>query len=118
MSQYRKGRRFEYYIKQLYKSNGWVVIRCAASKPVDLIAFKQGLVHIIECKTKMPTKRDRERLRELSKKIGWPIILCYKKGQQVIGEIVEECGLSGLGIYAELDTSFFGGKHEWIQFLY
>jgi len=118
MSRYRKGRRFEYYIKQLYENNGWVVIRCAGSKPVDLIAFKHGLVHIIECKTETPTNRDREHLRGLSKQIGRPIILCYKKGKQVIGEIVEERGLSGLGIYAESDTSFFGGKHEWIQFLY
>ena len=55
---YKKGRRREQYVEKIYKKYGWVTIRAAASgrgtkdpKP-DLAAFKDGVLHIIEVKSK------------------------------------------------------------------
>lgn len=47
---YRKGRRLEYRVRDLLKAKGWVVIRAAASRPVDLVGMKAGRVVLIECK--------------------------------------------------------------------
>lgn len=51
MQRYAKGRRWEYEVKHRLEKAGWIVFRCAGSKPVDLIAIKERrLPHIMECK--------------------------------------------------------------------
>lgn len=49
---YVKGRRFEYRVRDFLRSHGWVVIRSAGSKVIDLVAMKNGNVLLIECKTR------------------------------------------------------------------
>jgi len=105
MSAYHKGRRFEYLIRKLYEADGWTVIRCAASKPIDLIAFKQGKVQPIECKIDWKhDKQEIERLRELSDKIGFPILLIYKKQNNLIAQLIDGKGLK-LGYVAFADRA-------------
>lgn len=51
MNRYAKGRRWEYEVKQRLEHHGWIVFRCAGSKPVDLVAFH--VIHlplVVECK--------------------------------------------------------------------
>ena len=46
---YRKGRRLEYVVRDMFRRRGWFVVRAAASKPVDLACLKGGVV-LVECK--------------------------------------------------------------------
>ena len=62
MSNYGKGRRFEYEVAQLFEANGFIVTRAASSKgPWDLVAVKETpqnekkvylLVVFAQCKVK------------------------------------------------------------------
>jgi Holliday junction resolvase len=47
---YRKGRRLEYVVRDMFRRRGWFVVRAAASKPVDLVCLKNGEVVLVECK--------------------------------------------------------------------
>jgi Holliday junction resolvase len=49
------GRHREQYLKLKFKKQGWFTVRCAGSKPVDLILIRKGddgypIVRIIESK--------------------------------------------------------------------
>jgi Holliday junction resolvase len=80
---YRKGRRLEYRVRDYLRRNGWAVFRCAASKPVDLIALKEGAKPmLIECKygSSHPTKKEKSSLVELARKAGaYPVIAHAEK---------------------------------------
>ena len=43
---------FEYKIRQILNEDGFLVIKCARSKPFDLIAIKRGVTYLIEIKGK------------------------------------------------------------------
>jgi Holliday junction resolvase len=47
---YRKGRRLEYVVRDMFRRRGWFVVRAAASKPVDLVCLKGGDIVFVECK--------------------------------------------------------------------
>jgi Holliday junction resolvase len=47
---YRKGRRLEYVVRDMFRRRGWFVVRAAASKPVDLVCLKGGDIVLVECK--------------------------------------------------------------------
>jgi Holliday junction resolvase len=47
---YRKGRRLEYVVRDMFRRRGWFVVRAAASKPVDLVCIKNGEIALVECK--------------------------------------------------------------------
>jgi Holliday junction resolvase len=47
---YRKGRRLEYVVRDMFRKKGWFVVRAAASKPVDLVCLKNGEIALVECK--------------------------------------------------------------------
>jgi Holliday junction resolvase len=46
---YRKGRRLEYVVRDVFRKRGWFVVRAAASKPVDLVCLKGGDIVLVEC---------------------------------------------------------------------
>ena len=50
-SNYVRGRNFEYYAKKVLEKKGYKVIRVAGSKPIDLIAFGDDGVFVVECKS-------------------------------------------------------------------
>ena len=52
-----KGRRFEYKIRNIFLDQGYVVGRCAASKPWDLTVATRRACYAIECKTSKPNLR-------------------------------------------------------------
>jgi len=47
---YRKGRRLEYVVRDMFRRRGWLVIRAAGSKPVDLVCLKGKKAVLVECK--------------------------------------------------------------------
>jgi len=49
-AEYYRGYRFERQVRDLLKGQGFLVVRGAASKPVDLVAFRDGYVVVVECK--------------------------------------------------------------------
>lgn len=92
---YLKGRRFEYRVKEYLEKEGYVVFRCAGSKPLDLIAFKKPgmFTHtqwecsllFVECKAagaRLP-KEQRYELIELAAKCGARLILATTRGRYI-----------------------------------
>jgi hypothetical protein len=73
MSNYRRGRRLEYKIKRMLEDRGWTVFRCASSKPLDLVAFKNGFVTLIECKTGEVTSEAFEKAQKYANLTGHPV---------------------------------------------
>jgi Holliday junction resolvase len=47
---YRRGRRLEYVVRDMFKRRGCFVVRAATSKPVDLVCLRGGEVVLVECK--------------------------------------------------------------------
>ena len=91
MKTYAKGRRLEYKVKKMLEDDGWFVVRCAGSKPVDLIAVGKGQILIVECKAKKVTRQDRKKLDEILKRIdGMPI--------PVTGRIYWKTGWGKIGV--------------------
>src|SRR2546428_2467088 len=50
MSNYIMGRRLEYRIRDIFRREGYLVIRAASSKPIDLVCIKNGKTVLVECK--------------------------------------------------------------------
>lgn len=51
MTNYERGRSFEYYLKKKLEEEGFLVIRSAGSKGIfDLVAIKGDEVYLIQCK--------------------------------------------------------------------
>jgi Holliday junction resolvase len=86
---YAKGRAFEYQVKKLLENQGYIVFRCASSKPLDLVAFKMGKVLVCECKTGFVSEKDKEKLGEWSVKLGFPMALFTKDNGNVQVEVFE-----------------------------
>ena len=85
MSNYETGRRLEYRIRDLFRNQGFLVIRAAQSKPIDLVCIRDGKTVLIECKaggSYMGPERRKE-LLGLSQQAGAPIILAKRRKRQV-----------------------------------
>ncbi|MHC4750696.1 MAG: hypothetical protein ACYTFW_12570 [Planctomycetota bacterium] len=64
-----KGRRFEYAVKRVLLNSGYVVVRCAASKPWDLVAANNRVVYAVECKSgQMSVQQARNEYNNLKEK--------------------------------------------------
>jgi Holliday junction resolvase len=85
LTNYEKGRRFEYRVRDLFRNYGFVVIRAAQSKPIDLVCLKNGNSILIECKTKKSslTKLQKEELLSLAKIASTTPILAYRDKREV-----------------------------------
>jgi Holliday junction resolvase len=66
MTNYIKGRNFEYWVKKYYETKGYLVIRAAGShSPIDLVAIGKNSqdMYFIQCKTaKKASTTDKIRL--------------------------------------------------------
>ncbi len=81
MSNYEAGRRLEYRIRDLFRRQGFLVIRAAQSKPIDLVCIRDGKSVLIECKAGgsfLGPDRKKE-LLGLSEQAGAPIILARRR---------------------------------------
>ena len=79
---YRKGRDRENYLKRKFRKEGYLVLRCAGSRPVDLVLLKKGkcecgreivVVRLIESKkgkSKYVRPSQREKFRKIEEMTG------------------------------------------------
>jgi Holliday junction resolvase len=69
VTQYDRGRRFEWRTRDLLRDDGYEVVRGAGSKGIDLIAMKPGQLLLVGCKlTGVCAPAEWDRLVELA---GW-----------------------------------------------
>ncbi len=85
MSNYEAGRRLEYRVRDIFRKQGFLVIRAAQSKPIDLVCMKEGRSILIECKAgRSFLGRDRkEELLALSEQAGAVIVLARRRKRVV-----------------------------------
>ena len=81
MSNYEVGRRLEYRIRDLFRRNGYFVIRAAQSKPIDLVCLRNGRSVLVECKagSSFLGKERRRELLDLAKQAGAAVIIAKRK---------------------------------------
>jgi len=80
---YRRGRRFEWEVRRLLEERGFLVIRAARSRPIDLVALRGGEAYLIECKYSSRMRRGAgERLVELAERAGARPILASRRRYQ------------------------------------
>src|SRR2546425_7371583 len=85
LSNYEVGRRLEYRIRDLFRSNGYFVVRAAQSKPIDLVCLRNGRSVLVECKAGrsfLGKERKRE-LLDLAKQAGAAVVLARRSGRIV-----------------------------------
>jgi Holliday junction resolvase len=85
LSNYATGRRLEYRIRDIFRREGYLVIRAAQSKPIDLVCMRDGKSFLIECKTDRSfLGKDRKKeLLGLAEQAGTPIILAKRRRRRV-----------------------------------
>ncbi len=85
MSNYEIGRRLEYRIRDLFKRNGYFVIRAAQSKPIDLVCLRNGRSVLVECKagSSFLGKERKRELLDLAKQTGAAIVLARRRRRVV-----------------------------------
>lgn len=69
-SNYAKGRNLEYSVRERLKTFGYVVFRCAGSRPVDLIAIREDRILLVECKAGLNPYLPSRQLRQLVSRYG------------------------------------------------
>ncbi len=85
MSNYEVGRRLEYRIRDLFRRNGYFVIRAAQSKPIDLVCLRNGRSVLVECKagSSFLGKERRRELLELARQAGAAVVLARRRRRMV-----------------------------------
>jgi Holliday junction resolvase len=76
------GRQLEYTVRRKLRTLGFTVFRCAGSRPVDLVAFRNDTIMLVECKTGLNPhlpEQQAKRLLNLSKHINATLILAVRK---------------------------------------
>ena len=81
MSNYEVGRRLEYRIRDLFRRNGYFVIRAAQSKPIDLVCLRNGRSVLVECKagSSFLGKERKRELLDLAKQAGAAVVLARRR---------------------------------------
>ena len=79
---FSKGRNLEYAAWDRLRTLGYTVFRCAGSRPIDLVAIKNGRIALVECKTGLnpylsPTQLSH--ILELAKRINATVIVAVRK---------------------------------------
>lgn len=78
---YRSGRRFEYEVRDYFEKRGWLVIRAARSKPVDLVCIRGGRTVLVECKYAggRLSKDERRDLWRMARRYGVRVVIAYRR---------------------------------------
>ncbi len=86
MSNYEVGRRLEYRVRDIFRKQGFLVIRAAQSKPIDLVCMKDGRSMLVECKAGrsfLGAERKKE-LLILSEQAGAVMVLARRRRRTVV----------------------------------
>jgi Holliday junction resolvase len=81
LSNYEVGRRLEYRIRDLFRRNGYFVIRAAQSKPIDLVCLRNGRSVLVECKagSSFLGKERKRELLDLARQAGASVVLARRR---------------------------------------
>jgi len=85
LSNYEVGRRLEYRVRDIFRKQGFLVIRAAQSKPIDLVCMKDGRSMLVECKAGrsfLGAERKKE-LLILSEQAGAVMVLARRRRRTV-----------------------------------
>jgi Holliday junction resolvase len=85
-SPYRKGARYEYYVKQLLEERGYLVVRTAGSHgPFDLIAIDKGKREILLVQVTKRKHLPAQLKRELASLAGTYVVrpIVYQLGEWI-----------------------------------
>jgi len=84
-SRYAKGRRFEWRVKDFLLRVGFqIVIRSAGSKQIDLVAIRNGVPVLIECKSEENVnKKVYEEVRKMGEECKTEAWVAKKKGKKI-----------------------------------
>jgi len=79
----------EYRIRDLFRRNGYFVVRAAQSKPIDLVCLRNGRSVLVECKAggSFLSKERKKELLDLDKEAGAVVVLAQRKRRAV--EVLE-----------------------------
>jgi len=85
LSNYEVGRRLEYRIRDLFRRNGYFVIRAAQSKPIDLVCLRNGRSVLVECKAgrSFLGKERKSELLDFAKQAGSAVVLARRRRRKV-----------------------------------
>jgi len=85
LSNYEAGRRLEYRVRDIFRKQGFLVIRAAQSKPIDLVCMKDGRSMLIECKAGRSFLGEdrRKELLSLSDQAGAVMVLARRRKRSV-----------------------------------
>jgi Holliday junction resolvase len=85
LSNYEAGRRLEYRVRDLFRRNGFFVVRAAQSKPIDLVCLRNGKSILVECKAgnSFLGKERRRELLSLAQQAGATVVLARRKRRKV-----------------------------------
>lgn len=104
LSNYETGRRLEYRIRNLFRKQGFLVIRAAQSKPIDLVCIRDGKPVLVECKAgrSYMGRERKEELLQFSQQSGAPVVLARRRRRKVEltnlsdGRPVDPANLAGI----------------------
>lgn len=75
----------EYRVRDIFRKNGFFVLRAAQSKPIDLVCLRDGKSVLVECKAGtsfLGDKRKRE-LLDLGQQAGATVVLARRRHRKV-----------------------------------
>ena len=75
----------EYRIRDLFRRNGYFVVRAAQSKPIDLVCLRNGRSVLVECKAggSFLSKERKKEMLDLAKQAGAVVVLAKRKRRAV-----------------------------------
>ncbi len=75
----------EYRVRDIFRRNGFFVIRAAQSKPIDLVCLRNGKSVLVECKagSSFLGKERRQELLELAQRAGSAVVLARRRRRKV-----------------------------------
>jgi Holliday junction resolvase len=85
LTNYEAGRRLEYRVRDMFRRTGFLVIRAAQSKPIDLVCLRDGKSVLVECKagTSFLGENRRRELLDLGQRAGAIVVLARRRHRQV-----------------------------------
>jgi len=71
----------EYRIRDLFRRNGYFVVRAAQSKPIDLVCLRNGRSVLVECKagSSFLGKERKRELLDLARQTGAAVVLARRR---------------------------------------
>jgi Holliday junction resolvase len=75
----------EYRVRDLFRKNGFFVVRAAQSKPIDLVCLRNGKSVLVECKAggSFLNRERKQELLELGHLAGATVVLARRKLRKV-----------------------------------